>query len=102
MDDGVGSFADAPRVPVEEVDVRPQTLAGKGEVNGVLAILQGQGLQLRRAGHKGPSAAWRRPPLLGSHQLTHHAGCLRRQPRLQSLQGQLHSTTWFHVTSVCA
>ncbi len=84
-----------PRVPVEVVDVRPQTLASKGEVNGVLAILQGQGLQLGRAGHKGPSAAWRRPPLLGSHQLTHHAGCLRRQSRFQSLQGQLHSTTLF-------
>jgi len=85
MIDGVGSFADVPRVPVEVVDVRPQTLASKGEVNGVLAILQGQGLQLGRAGHKCPAAAGRRPPLLGSHQLTHHAGCLRRQSRFQSL-----------------
>ena len=35
----MGSFADVPRVPVEVVDIRPQTLAGKREVNGVLAIL---------------------------------------------------------------
>ena len=66
----------SPRVPVEEVDVRSEPLASKGEVNGVLAILQGQSLQLGRAGHKSPAAAWGWPPLLGGNQLTDHASCL--------------------------
>ena len=68
-----------PGVPIEVVNVRPKPLASKGEVNGVLAVLQGQGLQLGRAGHKCPAAAWQRLSFLGSHKLTHHAGCLWRQ-----------------------
>lgn len=58
------------------MDVGSQSLPSKREVNGVLTVLQGQGLELRRAGHKGPSAGWRWAALLRGHQLTHHAGCL--------------------------
>ena len=71
--------AAVPCIAGEDMDVRSHMLPSKGEVNGVLARLQGQGLQLRRAGHKRPSAAWRWSPLLGSYQLTNHAGCLRGQ-----------------------
>ena len=69
----------SPGVPVEVVDIGSEPLPSKGEVNRVLTVLQGQGLQLCRAGHKCPSAAWKWLPLLGGHQPAHQAGCARRQ-----------------------